>query len=115
MINDISGDTGMKIIRAIVQGERDAKLLASYRDKRCKNPVEMIEKALTGNYREEHIFTLKQALELYEAYQNKIKACDDEIEKQLFQFENRHEISVDELENSSLKKKQKKNKNEPRF
>lgn len=115
VINDISGDTGMKIIRAIVQGERDAKLLASYRDKRCKNPVEMIEKALTGNYREEHIFTLKQALELYEAYQNKIKACDDEIEKQLFQFENRHEISVDELENSSLKKKQKKNKNEPDF
>lgn len=115
VINDISGDTGMKIIRAIVQGERDAKLLASYRDKRCKNPVEMIEKALTGNYREEHVFTLKQALELYEAYQNKIKACDDEIEKQLFQFEDRHEISVDELENSSLKKKQKKNKNEPTF
>ena len=115
VINDISGDTGMKIIRGIVQGERDPKRLASYRDRRCKNPVELIEKALTGNYREEHIFTLKQALELYEAYQNQLKACDDEIEKQLSQFENCNGISVEELENSTLKKKQKKNKNEPSF
>ena len=80
-ITDITGETGMKIIRAIVAGVRDPKLLASYRDRRCKSSVETIEKALTGNYRNEHVFTLSQALELYDIYQKKIAACDDEIRK----------------------------------
>jgi transposase len=105
VITDITGDTRIKIIRAIVGGERNPKLLASYRDKRCKSPVDIIEKALTGNYRNEHVFTLKQALELYDAYQNKIAACDDEIEKHLFQFEDRREIFVDEPPHSAVKKK----------
>lgn len=111
-ISDITGETGMKIVRAIVDGERDPKLLATYRDKRCKNSVETIEKALTGNYRNEHVFTLSQALELYDIYQKKIAACDDEIEKQLSQFENRSDLTTEELENHSTKKK---SKNEPSF
>jgi len=88
VISDITGDTGMKIIRAIVGGERDAKLLAKYRNSGCKNPVEIIEKSLEGHYRDEHIFSLKQALALYDFYQAKIKECDIEIEKQLSTFEN---------------------------
>ncbi len=115
VISDITGDTGMKIIRAIIKGERDAKLLASYRDRRCKSSVEIIEKSLTGNYRDEHIFTLTQALELYDAYQNKIAACDDEIERHLSQFESRRDVSAENSGNSIADKKVKKNKNEPSF
>lgn len=51
VISDLTGETGMLIIRAIVNGERDPKILASYRDRRCKNSLEIIEKSLTGCYR----------------------------------------------------------------
>jgi transposase len=87
VLSDIAGETGMKIIRAIVSGERDATVLASYRHRGCKNSVEIIGKSLTGNYRDEHIFTLRQALEIYDIYQEKILACDNEIESQLKIFE----------------------------
>jgi transposase len=87
VLSDITGETGMKIIRAIIAGEHNPKLLATYRNRGCKNPVEVIEKSLTGHYRDEHIFALKQALELYDTYQDKVVACDDEIQKQLSTFE----------------------------
>lgn len=89
VLSDITGETGMKIIRAIVAGVRNPKTLANYRDPRCKNSVEIIEKSLTGYYRDEHIFALNQALELYDTYQSKIMACDNEIEKQLSMFDDR--------------------------
>jgi transposase len=114
VLRDITGETGMRIIRSIAQGEKDPRLLASYRDKRCKNSLETIEKSLTGCYREEHIFTLKQALELYDAYQSKIKSCDNEIEKQLLKFKSRSEVSNEELEKRALKRKLS-NKNAPLF
>lgn len=98
VVSDVTGDTGMKIMRAIVAGKRDAKELASYRDKRCKHSVEVIEKALVGNYREEHIFTLKQALDLYDIYQEKIMECDKRIESQLSTFEERNTDKVKEAE-----------------
>lgn len=87
VLSDITGDTGMKIVRAIVLGERNPKLLASYRDRRCKNTLETIEKSLTGNYRDDHVFSLAQALELYDTYRNKISECDRKIETQLNVFE----------------------------
>jgi len=87
VLSDITGETGMKIIRAIIEGERDPRKLASYRDRRCKNSVETVAKSLTGNYRAEHIFALTQAVELYDFYRNQIKACDIAIEKQLLAFE----------------------------
>ena len=87
VISDITGETGMRIIRAIVEGERDPAILASYRDRRCKNSLEIIEKSLTGNYRDEHIFSLTQALELYDTYKDKLIACDNKIEMQLTTFE----------------------------
>jgi transposase len=86
VISDITGDTGMKIIRAIIAGERDAKILATYRDWRCKSSLEVIEKSLTGNYREEHVFALMQAVELYDVYREKIVVCDQKIEQQLSIF-----------------------------
>lgn len=80
VITDITGTTGQAIMRAIVSGERDCKLLAKNRDARCKNPIEIIENSLIGNYKEEHVFALKQALDLYDYYQTKIEECDFVIE-----------------------------------
>jgi transposase len=109
VISDIMGVTGMKIIRAIVDGERDPKLLATYRDRRCKNSLGTIEKSLTGNYRDEHIFTLRQALELCDIYQSKIESCDDEIEKQLSNFEDKKQVTKEDLARCSAKKQRAKN------
>jgi transposase len=88
VLSDITGVSGLLMIRAIVNGENDPQKLSAYRDRNCKQPREIIEKALTGNYREEHIFSLKQALELYDTYKEKIAACDHEIRKQLIKIEN---------------------------
>lgn len=110
VISDITGETGMKIIRAIVGGERDTMKLASYRDYRCKSPLEIIQKSLTGHYRDEHVFALSQAVELFDIYQNKIMACDEQIESQLSTFE-----SKDQVERSIKKKPVKKSKNAPSF
>ena len=93
VLADITGKTGMRIIRAINAGERCPKILAGYRDHGCKNSLATIEQALTGHYRAEHLFSLQQALELYDIYQEKIAACDCEIEKKLAQFSTR-EIST---------------------
>jgi transposase len=80
VVADLTGMTGMRIIRAIVAGERDPQILASYRDRRCHASAETIAQALTGHYREEHIFALTQALEIYDLYQAKVDACDARIE-----------------------------------
>jgi transposase len=80
VVTDITGVTGMAIIRAIVAGERDPSVLAAHRDRRCHATVETVCQALVGNYREEHVFALTQALELYDVYQTKVSACDTQIE-----------------------------------
>jgi transposase len=80
VVADITGATGLRIIRAIIAGERSPSVLASMRDIRCHSSVEMIEKALTGHYRAEHLFVLEQAVALYDVYQQKVSACDIRIE-----------------------------------
>src|SRR4051812_21894979 len=79
-VADITGATGLRIIRSILSGEHDPKVLAGLRDYRCHATMETIEKALTGNYRAEHLFALEQALALYDAYHEKVSACDVRIE-----------------------------------
>ena len=86
VVSDISGDTGMRIIRAICVGERDAKTLSSYRDPRCKNSEETIEKSLNGHYKTEVLFCLQQALETYDHYQKQIAHCNKEIEARMKDF-----------------------------
>jgi transposase len=113
VLADITGKTGMRIIRAINAGERCPKTLASYREPGCKNSVATIEQALTGHYRAEHLFSLQQALELYDIYQEKIAACDDEIEKKLIQFPTK-EIVAEPLAQTTIRNK-KKSKNAPAF
>lgn len=87
VVSDISGETGLQIIRAIVRGERNPATLAKLRDPRCKNSEETIAAALDGTYRAEHLFGLKQALELYDVYRQKIADCDRQIEAELERFE----------------------------
>lgn len=81
VIATITGVTGMRIIRAIVAGERNPDTLAAMRDVRCKESSETIRSALVGNYQPEHLFALKQALALYDFYQDRIDECDAEIER----------------------------------
>jgi transposase len=83
VVDDITGVTGMRIIRAIIAGEFSPEKLVSYRDGRCKSSQEVIAKSLVGNYRPEHIFALKQAVELFDFYHQKMVDCDSEIEKTL--------------------------------
>ncbi|MFZ5884924.1 MAG: IS110 family transposase, partial [Chloroflexota bacterium] len=80
-VSDITGVTGMTIIRAILAGVRDPQLLASMREPGCKKSEEEIGKALTGTWREEHLFVLKQAVALYDFYSQQILECDEEIER----------------------------------
>ena len=86
VVTDITGATGMKILRAIIAGERDAEVLAVLRDVRCKASVETIREALSGNYQPEHLFSLTQAVALYDFYQQQVAACDVEIERTLVQL-----------------------------
>ncbi|CAG9184708.1 IS110 family transposase ISWpi13 [Cupriavidus laharis] len=86
VVSDLTGVTGMKIIRAIVDGERDPDVLARMRDGRCKHSVQTIRAALVGNYQPEHVFALTQALALYDSYQARIAECDAQIEKTLAQL-----------------------------
>jgi transposase len=80
VVTDITGLTGMRIIRAIVAGNHAPEQLAEFRDRRCHASEDTIREALIGNYRPEHVFALRQALELYDVHQVKVAECDREIE-----------------------------------
>ena len=109
VISDITGVTGMAIIRNIVAGITDPKFLATFRDARCRNPEEIIEASLVGNYREEHLFSLKQALELYDYYIQKIAECDSQIAGEAKKLETKCDSNkIDELKRGKKAKKQKK-------
>jgi transposase len=112
VVSDITGVTGMKILRAIVAGNHDPAALAAYRDVRCKASVDTVREALTGHYRPEHVFALRQALELYDSYQEKIAACDTEIEATLASLEPESEVSLEALPAARYKTRQ---GNEPHF
>ncbi len=81
VVSDITGVTGMRIIRSIVSGNYNPQELARFRDVRCKSSEETIAQALTGNYRSEHLFSLKQAVILYDSYKECVAKCDVELEK----------------------------------
>jgi transposase len=81
VLRDITGETGMAIVRSIVAGERDGLKLAQLRDYRCKSSEETMAKALTGTWKDEHLFALKQALQLYDFYSQQIAACDAQVEQ----------------------------------
>ena len=117
VVSDITGATGMRILRAIIGGERNPSVLASMRDKRCHSSVETIEKALTGHYRAEHLFVLEQAVALYDVYQQKVAACDVRIEavvKALSSVRGRQEAATTDGP-ASRKRHRHRTANEPAF
>lgn len=81
VVSDITGTTGLRIIRAVVAGERDPQELARLRHERCHASAGEIAKALSGHYRAEHVFALKQALALYDFYTTQVQECDLYIEQ----------------------------------
>jgi transposase len=86
VISDVAGVSGMRILRAIVAGERDRYALARLRDGRVKATEEEVARALEGTYREEHMFALKQALEGYDFFQQQLVSCDQALEGYLAQL-----------------------------
>ena len=93
VVSDITGVTGMRIIKAILAGERDPDVLALNRQEGCRNSKETIAKSLVGNFRDEHMFALKQAVDLYEFYQALIVECEQALIEHL---ERRPDITDDQ-------------------
>jgi transposase len=87
VMSDVTGVTGMRILRAMVAGERDPQTLAQYRDYRIQSNEDTIAKALEGDYRAEHVFPLTQSLARSDFTQQHIAACDQEIERVLATFD----------------------------
>ena len=83
VLSDVTGVSGLAIIQAILDGERDAVKLAALVDRRVRASQETMQKALVGDYRTEHLFVLKSAFELYHTYEAKINACDEQIAREI--------------------------------
>ena len=114
VISDITGETGMKIINAIIAGERNPVKLAKMKNYRIKKSVNIIAKSLQGDYREEHVFALEQSLQLYEFYQKQMRIVDQKIDSHLKKFD----LKVDLKKNPvppSTKTNKKPEKNAPKF
>jgi transposase len=93
-VSDITGKTGMRIVRTIVDGERDPSKLAALRDQRCKKSADEIAEHLTGTWRDEHLFNLASALRLYDTLQAEIERFDQRILEILIELqppERRHD------------------------
>jgi transposase len=113
VLRDITGETGMAILRAIVAGERDSVKLAQLRNPHCKSSQEMIAKALTGNWKEEHLFALQQALELYDFYTHQLAACDAQIQRYFSTMKPRWQTTLGVAAPAHTTRHPKKNKNSP--
>ena len=83
VISDIAGETGQKILRAIVAGQRDGHILGAMKNARIRASIDEIAKSLEGNWRAEHLFALKQALAAFDFIGTQLSECDGEIEQQL--------------------------------
>jgi transposase len=90
VLSDLVGVTGLRIIRAILGGKRSPSELAGLREPCCSGTEQMFVDALTGNYRSEHLFALKQAVALFDFYQELIAQCDLQIEAELSKSEKRN-------------------------
>jgi len=83
VLTDITGLTGTSIVEAILAGERDPKKLAAFRDRRVKASLATLQQALTGDYRREHLFCLRQAYEAYQFIGQQIAQVDQELEAEM--------------------------------
>jgi len=109
VLSDVSGMSGMKIIGAILKGERDPWKLATYVEPEVKAKPEDIAKSLEGNWREELLFVLRQHVELYRIYQEKITDCDLHLRKHLESLESKVDLKTQPIGNRPKGKKNSKN------
>jgi transposase len=114
VISDLTGVTGLAILEAILNGERDAQKLAALKDHRIKASADTIARSLQGDWRTEHLFVLRQALETWRHYQNLVAQCDEQIEKMLAGFDSKVDVQKNPLAPSRLQHK-KAQRNEPKF
>lgn len=103
VISDLTGVTGMRIIEAIIHGERNPVKLARLRDGRIKAGLEDIIKSLEGDWRAEHLFVLQQEYELYQAYRKKIDDCESEITRYLSEIERQYQTESSSPSKSTVK------------
>ena len=110
VVSDLTGATGMAILKAIMAGERDPLTLARLRNPHCHHSEDEIAKALQGTWRAEHLFALQQAVELYQFYHQQLTVCDQHIQAHLGTF-------ADKSDGQPLPPKPRRHKkaNEPRF
>jgi transposase len=111
VVSDITGLTGMSIIEAILNGQRDPVKLAKLRDERCRHSADEIALALEGTWRTEHLFELRQARELYQFHHQKITECDQQVQAELATFANR----AAEKTHSGKQRKRGRKSNDVRF
>ncbi len=97
VLSDLSGASGMAIMQAILKGERDPKALAALADPQVKASPKVIAKSLQGNWREELLFVLKQEVEMYRMFQERISACDEKLQQQLRSLTSRVDLKAQPL------------------
>lgn len=112
VISDLSGVTGQKIVRAIMTGVRDPRELAELSDPRIHASKEEIAKSLEGNWRPELLFVLRQEVEMYDVYQQRIAECDQQLQKHLTRFA---DTVPPEAKEEAQKKRGKPSKYQPQF
>lgn len=112
VLSDITGETGLAIVRAIVAGQREPVQLAQLRHPTCKSSEDSIAKALTGNWKPEYVFTLSQALQLYDFYTEQLLACDSYIQQHFSSIKPRIE-AVRPAPSTGATKRTRKSKNAP--
>lgn len=115
VISDITGESGLKIIDSILSGNHDPKKLVKLKNKRIKASKTKIIKSLTGDYRAEHLFSLRQSLESYRFCQGQISDCDLEIERFVKEFESKFDENDNNDTKPTVGPKQRKVSNSPAF
>jgi transposase len=111
VLSDITGTTGLAILKAILRGVRDPVKLAKLRDPRCKNTEETIAQALCGSYRDEHLFALRQALARWEFHQKQLHELDSVLQKHLATLKQDKDMPALPPRNKGYKR----GTNDPRF
>ena len=114
VISDLTGVTGQAILHAILDGERDPQKLAALKDHRLKASRDVLAKSLRGDWRMEHLFTLKQTHALWQKHQTLIRECDGEIATLLHAFDTRADVPAAPLPAAKSSHKQPQ-RNEPQF
>lgn len=114
-LSDISGVSGMRIIRSIIAGERDPKVLAGLVARGVKASHEEFVDALSGHYSESNLFVLKQVIKQYDAFQKQIQECDEQVEENLKRFPSKTDVAKLGRHPKRSSKGLKRRKNEPYF